>query len=164
MIDRPGKVVEPSRMPRGLAVISDMKFWSREDLDKWITHILTGQIKASYVKKRFQFREIPGPAGRVPRIVRTYEEKPHPKSKLVYTPLELLYGKRVASEAQTQTKTSARADWGCLPLARTTHVYPAYDVQTFRALRKIHAEEEGMCALISAVAQMEKHGPIHVSQ
>lgn len=86
MKDHPGRIVELARMPPGITAITDMKLWSREMLDKWITHILRGQRDPDYLPHRFQFREIPSVVGSVPRVVRQYETTKSPSSKLAYTP------------------------------------------------------------------------------
>lgn len=156
MIDSPGQVVELARMPAGLTAITDMKLWSRKVLDKWITHILRGQRDPEYICSRFQFREVPAGPGHVPRVVRGYEATPHPSSKLVYTTLETLYGVKLLGEAQAILQGIISESWEPLPKARSTHIYPAYTGETFRALRRIHADEEDMCALIEAVARLER--------
>lgn len=162
MKDHPGRIVELARMPPGITAITDMKLWSREMLDKWITHILRGQRDPDYLPHRFQFREIPSVVGSVPRVVRQYETTKSPSSKLAYTPLEKLYGERVLGESEAAAQGITTSNWEPLPKARTTHIYPTYTAEAFKALREIHVDEAEMCELIEAVARMEHYGPLHV--
>ncbi|KAF8599480.1 hypothetical protein BDV93DRAFT_560280 [Ceratobasidium sp. AG-I] len=109
MIARPGQVVDIARMPDKLHAITDMKNWTRPTLDLWIKHILRGQNDEAYVARRFQFREVPAAAGHVPRIALRYESNKHHNSKLVYTPLEELYGRRVLQE-QTDSSNKEQVE------------------------------------------------------
>jgi hypothetical protein len=40
MAAQPGSVISPSRLPPGITVLHNMKYWSRAETDAWIKHIL----------------------------------------------------------------------------------------------------------------------------
>lgn len=156
----PGSAVELKRMPVKLKALRDMKTWRRSELDAFTGHILAGQRGELSESQIFQWREVPGKRGTVTRIAQGYEKLPHATSKLRYTKLEILYAQRVAIE---MVPTSDVAKWNGLPLARTTHIYPAYSMELYTSLRQMHQDNSSMIQLIDSIATLERYGPVHVS-
>lgn len=156
-------IVEPQRMPATVAIIRDPRSWKREELNRWIKHILDGQRGLIAESSRFQWREVPGPRGEIARVVHGYERKPFKRASGKFTKLETLYAQRVQQEAMGIRKAATGDQWAGLPVARTTHVYAAYSADLRARLHELHAEEPDMLELIDEIARMEQFGPIHVS-
>ena len=159
-LTHPGAVVELMRMPKKLQALQDMKTWRRSELDAFVTHILEGQKGRLPIPQQFQWREVPGKNGSVTRITASYETRPCVGSRIQYTRLENLYAQHVAVGSTTSLNQQI---WKGLPLARTTHVYPAYSVELYSDLVRLHSQHTQMTQLIESVATLEQYGPVHVS-
>lgn len=157
-----GLIVEAKRMPPGVSVLRDPKWWTRTELNDWVRHILKGQAPDSDVSKRFQWHTVPCRSGEPQIIARTYQSTPHASSSLEYSPNELLYARRVQLQQSLSTPEMRLASWNSLPVARTVEVYAAYRIQLFQFLLQSHSDNQDMCELIRMVARMETFGPAHV--
>jgi hypothetical protein len=155
-------VVEPRRMPPGVMIIRDPKWWSRKELNSWIKHIYDGQGTGFDKEKRFQWCNVPTQEDSLQIVVRTFQTLPHSSSTLGYTPNELLYARKMQGQLTVPLTIDKATTWHNLPVARTVEVYAVYRTPLFQHLLEIHAEQKEMCELIRAVARMEQYGPIHV--
>ncbi|KAF8598337.1 hypothetical protein BDV93DRAFT_594239, partial [Ceratobasidium sp. AG-I] len=59
MREDPGRIVERKRMPPTIQILRDPKWWSRKELNAWITHIVKGQKSNAESSTRFQWHHVP---------------------------------------------------------------------------------------------------------
>ena len=160
----PGSVIEKRRMPQGVQVLRDPKWWNRKELNAWIAHVLNGQKPRADTTRSFQWYNVPVPKAKAPITAHAFQKNAHPESTLQYSPNELLYARKVQLNAEDfDTNDELVASWNGLPLARTLQVYTVYRTPLGLHLLEIHSSHKEMCNLIRSVAQMEQFGPIHVS-
>ncbi|KAF8594268.1 hypothetical protein BDV93DRAFT_515921 [Ceratobasidium sp. AG-I] len=158
----PGSIIERRRMPPGFPVLRDPEWWSRKELNSWITHILKGQKAHADNSVRFQWHRVPVHEEAAPIVVRAFQARSHPESTLKYTQNELLYTRKVQSEVDKEDASiEDSASWRGLPVARTVHVYTVYRQALAQHLLSIHEPHKEMTELIKSVARMEQYGPVH---
>jgi hypothetical protein len=158
MVAQPGSVISPSRLPSGITLLRDMKYWSRSETDAWIQHILQGQRGTLPLKHRFNWQLLLGTAKQRDRHLTCVTFAAEPTSRLNWTPEELLYTERIRIPSNSDHNLHKG-----VPYARTSHIYAPYTLDLFNALSTLHENTPGMRDLLSAIARMEELGPIHVS-
>jgi hypothetical protein len=158
MVAQPGSVISPSRLPPGITLLRDMKYWSRSETDAWIQHILQGQRGTLPLKHRFNWQLLPGGAKQGDRHLTRVTFAAEPASRLKWTPEEILYAERVRIPSNSDHNL-----YKGLPYAQTSHIYAPYTLDLFNALSTLQENTPGMRDLLSAIARMEELGPIHVS-
>lgn len=148
--------IERTRLPANITCLTDPHGWSRQQLTVWYLFIIAGQQGTMPHTSIFQFRRVNHEHGS-PEYQELQMARPE-CCRLTWGPEEKLYVIKLHRAGQpNQTK-----NWHGLPLARTSSIYEPYNATTRSAFRDLTLNQIDMSTLASAVAELERKGPVHV--
>ncbi|KAG8678538.1 hypothetical protein FRC08_017688 [Ceratobasidium sp. 394] len=155
MVQEPGSVISPERIPDGVTILRDMKHWSRAELNAWTRLIDGTQWELLPWNRCFGWLEPPsGSAG----VIRDILTTPVAGSKINWTARELVFGEQMKLKANKPSGAQVALH---LPPAQTSHIYVPYSVDLYCALASIHSAYNSFLALMKEIALMEQEGPVH---
>jgi hypothetical protein len=152
--------IEGSRLPPGVATLSDPSSMLRVLCVSWYMHVLRGQRGLLSPDHIPQFCVVLGERGTTVATYNTLCTARHPKSTLTWGTEEKLYGQYLdKSSGSNSTSTS----WNGLPCCRLAGLYQPLSQAMTLELDYLKNDHIDLARIAAQLIELERMGPSHVS-